>query len=189
MTDARVPMLSVDEAREAAEGAGLPAYMADLSVFRVLLRHPALARALNELLSVLLFDAALDARLRELVILRIGWRTASVYEWTQHWRVAEGLGVSSDDALGVRDPDAYDGYGDPERAVLRATDEVLEAGEISSGTFEACRRAVKDDRALLELVAAIGNWRLFSSLLRSLEIPLEDGVEPWPPDGRAPEVR
>jgi hypothetical protein len=39
---------------------------------------------------------------------------------------------------------------------------------------------------LIELVVAIGNWRLFSSLLRSLEIPLEDGVAPWPPDGKPP---
>jgi hypothetical protein len=27
---------------------------------------------------------------------------------------------------------------------------------------------------------------MISSLLRSLEIPLEDGVEAWPPDGRQP---
>lgn len=186
MTDARVPMLSADEAREAAEEAGLPAYMADLSVFRVLLRHPTLARALNDLLSTLLFGAALDARLRELVILRIGWRTASVYEWTQHWRVAEGLGVPPEDAEAVRDPDAHPGFGDAERAVLRAVDETLAGGAISAETFEACRKHVGDDRALLELVAAIGNWRMFSSLLRSLEVPLEEGVEPWPPDGREP---
>ena len=37
-----------------------------------------------------------------------------------------------------------------------------------------------------KLVIAIGNWRLFSALLRSLDVPLEDGVAPWPPDGRAP---
>jgi hypothetical protein len=36
-------------------------------------------------------------------------------------------------------------------------------------------------------VTAIGNWRLFSSLLQSLDIPLEEGVEAWPPDGREPE--
>jgi hypothetical protein len=27
---------------------------------------------------------------------------------------------------------------------------------------------------------------MFSQLLRSLEIPLEDGLRPWPPDGQAP---
>ena len=44
---------------------------------------------------------------------------------------------------------------------------------------------VEFSRELLELVVAIGNWRLFSSLLRSLEVPLEEGVAPWPPDGEA----
>lgn len=40
--------------------------------------------------------------------------------------------------------------------------------------------------ALVELVVAIGNWRLFSSLLRTLGVPLEDGIAPWPPDGASP---
>jgi alkylhydroperoxidase family enzyme len=34
--------------------------------------------------------------------MRIGWLTASDYEWTQHWRVAQGLGVTADDLLGAR---------------------------------------------------------------------------------------
>ena len=33
------------------------------------------------------------------------------------------------------------------------------------------------------MVVAIGNWRLFSQLLLSLEVPLEEGVEAWAPDG------
>jgi hypothetical protein len=43
-----------------------------------------------------------------------------------------------------------------------------------------------DPALLVELVVAIGNWSLFSSLLRSLKVPLEEGVAPWPPDGRSP---
>ena len=31
---------------------------------------------------------------------------------------------------------------------------------------------------------AIGAWRTVSRLTRSLEIPLEEGVGSWPPDGR-----
>jgi hypothetical protein len=38
----------------------------------------------------------------------------------------------------------------------------------------------------VELVAAIGTWRLVSQLTRSLQIPLETGVASWPPDGVAP---
>lgn len=106
MSESRIPLLSLDEARARARGSAVPEYVSELSVFRVLLHHPTLARRFNDLLGQLLFRATLDARLRELVIMRVGWVTGSVYEWTQH-----------------------------------------------------CR----------------------------LEVPLEEGVEPWPPDGRTPD--
>ena len=59
-------------------------------------------------------------------------------------------------------------------------------GAIRPETWRECETHVGGTRELLELVVAIGNWRLFSSLLLSLEIPLEDGVAPWPPDGEVP---
>jgi hypothetical protein len=62
----------------------------------------------------------------------------------------------------------------------------LESGAISPETWRDCETRLGSHENLLELVAAIGNWRLFSSLLRSLEIPLEEGVLAWPPDGRRP---
>ena len=158
--------------------------MAELSIFRVLLHHPPVAKAVFGLLSTLLFNSKLDLRLRELVIMRIGWVTGSVYEWTQHWRVAKALGVDEADLLAVREWRSADRFGDAERAVLAATDETLATGTISPETWKACEANVGGREDLLELVAAIGTWRMISSLLRSLEIPLEEGVEPWPPDGR-----
>ncbi len=184
--EARIPRLPLEEAKLAAEKIGLPAQMAELSVFRVLLHHPELAKAIFGLLAQLLFRGKLDARLRELVILRIGWATGSDYEWTQHFRVATQLGVSEADILAVRAWRAAAAFGAAERAVLAATDETLESGAISPETWRACRAELGSEENLLELVAAIGNWRLFSSLLRSLEIPLEDGVASWPPDGVRP---
>ncbi|HVT77831.1 MAG TPA: carboxymuconolactone decarboxylase family protein [Acidimicrobiales bacterium] len=186
MSEARVPRLSAADAHAAAEAAGIPSLMADLSVFRVLLCNPKVAKALQDMLSALLWQGELDGRLRELVIMRIGWSTASVYEWTQHWRVATGMGISADDLVGVRDWRAYAAFGPAERAVLAATDETLESGTIGPATWAECERHVGGPAELIELVVAIGNWRLFSSLLHSLEVPLEDGVAPWPPDGRAP---
>src|SRR5207244_7655166 len=73
MSEPRVPMLSTNEALTAAEAVDVPSAMATLSVYRVLLRHPPLAQALTGLLQVLLFRGKLDARLRELIIMRIGW--------------------------------------------------------------------------------------------------------------------
>jgi len=182
----RIEPLAPDDARAAAAGAGVLAPMADLSIYRVLLRHPGVAKEFDGLLGQLLWRNRLDARLRELLIMRVAWLTGSVYEWTQHWRVATQIGVDPADVLGVRDWEDYDAFGAPERAVLAATDETVRVGRISDATWAACVAAIADEQALLELVSAIGWWRMVASVLETLRVPLEDGVEPWPPDGRAP---
>ncbi|MBO0865672.1 MAG: carboxymuconolactone decarboxylase family protein [Mycobacterium sp.] len=187
MNPARVPLLPVDEAKAAADEAGVPNYMAELAIFQVLLNHPNLARGLNDLLATMLWHGTLDSRLRELVIMRIAWLTASDYEWTQHWRVAQGLGVSTDDLLGVREWQAYTGFGSAERAVLAATDDVVRDGAVSAESWAACEREFGGNQAMLvELVTAIAAWRMIASILHSLQVPLEDDVASWPPDGRAP---
>ena len=183
--DARISMLDAPVALEAGERAGVPAQLAELSIFRVLLRRERVAKATSDLLLGLLFGGVLDVRLRELVIMRIGWQTGSVYEWTQHWRVAVDLGVPEADLLAVREGPTSQAFGPLERAVLEATDEALGGQRISDATMAALRSHLEDD-SVLELVAAIGTWSMISTVLRSLDIPLEDGVAPWPPDGVAP---
>lgn len=185
-TGDRIPLLDVEEARRRAVDAGIPGYMAELNVFRTLLHNPGVAAAVNGMLHQLLWKGTLGARLRELLIMRIAWSTGSVYEWTQHWSVALTVGVDEADLLAVRDWPDHEGFGDVERAVLAATDESLADGRISDRTWAACAEHL-DEAGLVELVVAIGNWTLFARLLPSLEVPLEDGVEPWPPDGRTPD--
>ncbi|MFV8315905.1 carboxymuconolactone decarboxylase family protein [Mycobacterium sp. 23] len=184
---ARIPLLPVDEATAAADEAGVPDYMAELSIFQTLLNHPQLARVFNDLLATMLWHGTLDRRLRELAIMRIGWLTGCNYEWTQHWRVASRLGVSAEDLLGVRDWQGHNGFGPTEQAVLAATDDVVRDGAVSAASWAACERELGGDKTvLIELVTAIGAWRMVASILQSLEVPLEDGVAAWPPDGRAP---
>lgn len=182
---ARVGLLDEEEACKRAEEIGVPEALARLHIFRVLLRSAPLAQAMSALLLGLLFRSALDARLRELVIMRLGWATACDYEWTQHWRIAlDQFGCSEADLLGVRDWQAADHFGEAERAVLAATDETLASGAVSRATFARCLEHVGDDVTCIELVGAIATWRSVSQIVRSLEIPLEDGVASWPPDGR-----
>lgn len=184
---ARIPLLPVDEAKAAADEAGVPDYMAELSIFQTLLNHPQLAGPFNDLLATMLWHGALDRRLRELVIMRIGWLTECNYEWTQHWRVASRLGVSAEDLLGVRDWRSHNGFGPTERAVLAATDDVVDDGAVSAASWADCERELDGDKTvLIELVTVIGAWRMVSSILQSLEVPLEEGVAAWPPDGRSP---
>ena len=175
MRQPRIPLLPLDEAKAAADEAGVPDYMAELSIFQVLLNHPQLARVLNDLLATMLWHGALDSRLRELVIMRIGWLTACDYEWTQHWRVASGLGVSADDLLGVRDWQTHEGFGPAERAVLAATDDVVRDGVVSAASWAACERELQGDTTgSHRMVTAIGAWRMV----------VVDFAEPRSPVGR-----
>lgn len=156
-----------------------------LNVFRLLLRRERLAKGVSDLLLSLLFGTELEARPRELVIMRIGWVTGSEYEWTQHWRIAADVGVAAEDMLAVRAWEGHPGFGELDRAVLAATDECLAGLRISDEVMSTLRRHLTDN-AVVELVAAISGWTMVSMLLRSLDVPLEHGVEPWPPDGKHP---
>lgn len=184
----RIPLIDTEQAVKIGEEVGVPQALAELNIFRTLMHSPKLAGATCELLLTLLFRSELDARLRELVIMRLGWATGSVYEWTQHWRIAlDQFGVSEQELLALRgDWRKEDVFGEPERAVLEATDETLATGTLSPETWARCREHVGGDRVCLELVASIATWRWISQLARSLEVPLEDGVAHWPPDGEAP---
>jgi alkylhydroperoxidase family enzyme len=180
----RVALLPLEASRKAAEEAGIPANFAELNIFRALLQRPAIAKALCDLL-LANFGSSLDHRLRELVIMRLGWATGSDYEWTQHWSIAqERFGCSEKDLLEARDWQGSAHFGATERAVLAATDETIATGALSAETFSSCEALLGD--STLDLVSAIGTWRLVSQVLRSLEVPLEDGVASWPPDGTPP---
>jgi 4-carboxymuconolactone decarboxylase len=182
----RVPPLSREQALAAAKQVEVPEAMAELNVFRILLHDPPVARAINDLLITLLFRSKLDHRLRELVIMRIGWATGADYEWTQHWRVArETFHVPDEDLLALRDWRGSDRFGAADRCVLAATDDTIESGRISPATWAECEKHL-GPAELVDLVAAVGCWSLISEAVRSIGIPLEDGVASWPPDGQRP---
>jgi alkylhydroperoxidase family enzyme len=184
----RVPLLHPEDAHAAAETVGVSSAAADLNVFRAWLHAPQVAGWLHELIMGLLWKGNLDAKLRELVIMRLGWSTGSDYEWTQHWRIAtEFLGLDGDDVLATRRWRDDSRFGPRERAILAATDDVVEHGSIGDDAWNACVSEIGDDPALLvEITAVISVWRMVSTFLLSLQVPLEDDVTSWPPDGATP---
>ena len=131
----------------------------------------------------LLENNKFDTRLRELMIMRIGWVTGSAYEWTQHWRVAANAGIPPDDILAVRDWRASDRLTPADRAILTATDECLDGKSISDETWAEVAKYVPDPAHQVEFVVAMGNWMSFSLLFRNLRIPLTPDLAIWPPDG------
>src|ERR1700741_5546395 len=98
----RVPMVSLERARELGEAMGLPARRTQSEAFRVLANNPGVARVAYSQLIQLLENNKFDTRLRELMIMRIGWVTGSAFQWTQHWRGGAPAGGPPPRGLGGR---------------------------------------------------------------------------------------
>jgi alkylhydroperoxidase family enzyme len=180
---ARVLMVSLERARELGEAMGMPARRTQSEAFRTLANNPGVARVAYTQLIQLLENNKFETRLRELMIMRIGWVTGSAYEWTQHWRVATTAGLPPDDVLAVRDWRNSDRLGAADRAILAATDECLAGKSISDAAWAEVTKHVTDPAQQVEFVIAMGNWMMFSLLFRNLRIPLAEGITVWPPDG------
>ena len=181
----RVPMVTPERARDLGEAMGMPPRRTQSEAFRVVANNPGVARVAFGQLMQLLENNAFDTRLRELMIMRIGWVTGSAYEWTQHWRVATTAGIPPEDILAVRDWRASDRLTPADRAILAATDDCLAGGSISDAAWAEVAKHVPDPAQQVELIVAMGNWMSFSLLFRALRIPLAEGVAVWPPDGLA----
>jgi alkylhydroperoxidase family enzyme len=182
----RLAMLPVDAMPPLVEAAGLPPAAATRTVYRVLGHNPTVMNVVTAQIQTLLRKNSVPHRLRELVIMRIGWVTGSVYEWTSHWRISMELGIAPEDVLAVRDWRASQRLTAADRAVLQATDEALAGETIGDDTWAELTRHIADPGQQVELVAAIANWISASIILRNLHVPLEEGVMAWPPDGVRP---
>lgn len=180
-----LPLLTAEQAVAAAGAAGIPEILAVPNVFRLGLRHPPVGRLLADVIDLAVLNGTLDARLREVAILRVGWRIGSVYEWSNHASLGRRMGLSDADLVAIRTADSTV-LSPGDLLVIKVVDEVLDHIAVSPATLAAMRAQLADDDALMELVAIAGCYRLIGSLLLTFEVPLEDHLPPWPPDGVGP---
>ena len=179
-----IPLLPLDEAIRRGQQVGLDDRFSSLNAFRVMLHSSRAAGAVAELLRTLMFHNTLDARARELVILRNGWRTRSEYEFCQHVRVSRDLKMSDEEILGVRDPGNCRAYSEIDRAVIRMADELLDKSEVSAVTWTTLQKSFSNEQ-LVELLLVAGFWRMIAGYLKTAQVPLDAGVPSWP-EGKAP---
>ena len=171
--DERVePILS---ARPPAVGARL----GDNNIFSTFARHPDLLQAWLPFGGFLLGGGVLPSRERELLILRTGYNCGSPYEWGQHVRIAERVGIPRADVMRVAAGPDDPGWGADDRVLLRAADELHTAAKINDETWAALGERY-DERGLLEIAMLVGHYHMLAFALNSLEVELDDGLEPLP---------
>jgi 4-carboxymuconolactone decarboxylase len=144
-----------------------------LNIFRMLAHVDTFIRGFGRLGAAILGDAKLDARLRELVILRVGARSPAAYEWQQHVPIARATGATDDEiaAIAAETP-AAPSFGAREQALLRLTDELLVAPRASDAAL-AAMRAQFSDREVCEAVLTIGFYMMVARFLETTGVDLE----------------
>ena len=184
---ARVEYVSVEETRRLGREFGVGEAQASRSAFRMLANHPDLVKHVYGLLTMLSQRNKLPSRLRELMIMRLAWNARCEYAWFQHYRISTTqAGITPEEIVAVRDWKKSKLFNSADRAVLAAADDTCENGKISDAVWAECAKELTEPALLVEMVVAIGNWTMFAQLLNSLEVEIEEGAKPWPPDGKAP---
>lgn len=171
---ARVPYPDLTNAPEDVRS--LAASLPPLNIFRMLPHAPTFLRGFGQLGTAILSQAALDARLRELIILRVGNRSPAPYEWQQHVPIGRACGVSDDEIAALERNDVQAAcFSDRDRAVLQLTDELLVGPRASDATLTAMR-ATFSDREVCEAVLTIGFYMMVARFLETTGVDLETGT-------------
>jgi 4-carboxymuconolactone decarboxylase len=154
------------------------------NVWGTFVRHPDLFRRFSVFGEHVLRKSTLSPRLRELAILRIGWRNRCEYEFAQHTRLARTLGLSDNEIARVMEPVETSNWTDDERNVLRCVDELVDTHTVSNRTW-AGLRVFLDVPQVMDLIFAIGNYNLVSWALNSFGVQIDAHLTdyPWAPEG------
>ena len=169
-----------DDARPIIETAAAHNGGRVFNVLSTMARYPKLLKRWNVFGNHVLTRSTLPARERELAILRTGYVAHSGYEWAQHVDMARGVGCTDDEIERVAaGPDAA-GWSEADRAILRATDELLGDHFVSDATWNALCNCWSEHQ-ILDLVFAVGQYSLVSMPLNTLGVQIEEGVELFPP--------
>jgi alkylhydroperoxidase family enzyme len=167
-----------DADTEAALAKWMPpgAAVEPLSLFRMLHVHGELASRMRPLGAGLLGHGLLEAREREIVILRTCARCGAEYEWGVHaaaFAGAVGLGDEQVAAtvLGAGEDPVFSPR---ERLLVRLADELHDGHAVSQPLWSELAEAFSEQQ-LLELLVLAGWYRTISYVINATRLP----NEPW----------
>jgi 4-carboxymuconolactone decarboxylase len=166
----RIPYFDLNKAPPAI--AELLSSRPPLNIYRMLPHAVAAAPGFLKLGGALLRESELDAKLRELAILRVGVLSGATYEVHQHKRVARSVGVPDGKIEAIaRGPEAGE-FTELEKLVLRFTDEVVRKVKAPEAMFRELL-AQLNHRQMAELVLTIGFYMMVCRFLENFEVEIE----------------
>lgn len=175
---ARVPLLDVEDSpalKDLTDRIRAARRGRVINVYRLLLHSPPLAETWFDHNNAVRWDTGLDGRLREMVIIRIGYLARARYVVGQHvpkLALAEGLSLGECEAL--KDWQDSNLFSPRDRAVLAYADAMTRDIEVPDAVFEPLREYF-DDRQLVELTVLIGTYAMHVRVFEALKLDPEQG--------------
>ncbi|MGH6962865.1 MAG: carboxymuconolactone decarboxylase family protein [Phenylobacterium sp.] len=142
------------------------------NIYRTLANAPEAAEKFRVWSSFILSPKnPLPSRLREILILRIGFLCRSGYEWTQHHRIGLREGLTAEEIERIKlGPGA--GWSDRDAALIRAADELHADQFITDATWAELQSFLSDQQCMA-VVFTVAQYTQVSMFLNTLGVQLD----------------
>lgn len=165
-----IPLPSDDELTP--EHRELLANLPPLNVFRMIAGAPKAIGPFMQLGGAVL-STALDARRREMAVLRVAHATGAPYEWAQHEQIARNVGVTEAEIEAIRTEEPATSLGDEGNLICRVADEVSRDVRLSDAALEQILDRY-GPREAAELILLVSYYNMVSRFLESTRVEIED---------------
>jgi 4-carboxymuconolactone decarboxylase len=173
----RIPLVNLDQQPESIRQ--WAASRGNLNVFRLLANASHMFGGWTEMVDELFASPTFDARMRELIILRVAHLQASPYELGQHVPLARSAGLTDqqiDATMGAGDLDKA-GFGRADRVALDVVTELCSTHRLSDESFAAAH-AIFGDEAFTELLMIISCYYGLALVLNAADLDVDVAGEP-----------
>jgi len=140
-----------------------------------MMHHPALMGPFLVYNNVLLAKPALSARQRELMVLRVAWRTRARYEWMQHLRLAPRVKITPDEIAAIAAGDT-ERWTPLEADLLAATDQLIDRYRVDDETWARLAKELSEQQ-LVELVFTVGTYTALAMAFKSFGLELDPDLQ------------
>jgi 4-carboxymuconolactone decarboxylase len=141
-----------------------------INVYKILLHNPEVAGVWLDLVNTVRWKLDLEGRLREIVIIRIGYLNGCAYVVKQHVpELALPAGLKQEECDALADWHQSSFFSARERAALAYTDAVTRDIEVPDDVYAELAQHFSD-RQIVELTVLIGTYNMHTRVGQALQI-------------------
>lgn len=175
-----LPVTELNEELNEIMAGGIPSPSgASLNIFGTMAHHPKLLKRFMSYGGFFLNRGLVPPREREIVILRVGWNTRSVYEFGQHTLIGRRCGLSDDEIAALARNDEIHRWNERDRGLIDMADEICTDDCVGDATWSRLRTQWTDAE-LCELVLLVGMYRMVAGFLNTMGVQLDEDTPGWP---------